>query len=67
MLCLADAIYNFKWVKIIQISQNGCQLFFEMLLIDVMFYNGHSEQMVFSVLIQNKKNEYNYWQLATGG
>ena len=21
-LCLADAIHNFKWVKIIQISQN---------------------------------------------
>ena len=27
MLCLADAIHNFKWVKIIQISQNGGQLF----------------------------------------
>ena len=26
-LCLADAIHNFKWVKIIQISQNGGQLF----------------------------------------
>ena len=25
-LCLADAIHNFKWVKIIQIWQNGCQL-----------------------------------------
>ena len=25
-LCLADAIHNFKWVKIIQIWQNG-QLF----------------------------------------
>ena len=22
-LCLADAIHNFKWVKIIQISQNA--------------------------------------------
>ena len=26
-LCLADAIHNFKWVKIIQIWQNGRQLF----------------------------------------
>ena len=26
-LCLADAIHNFKWVKIIQIWQNGGQLF----------------------------------------
>ena len=25
-LCLADAIHNFKWVKIIQIWHNGCQL-----------------------------------------
>ena len=27
MLCLADAIHNFKWLKIIQISQNEGQLF----------------------------------------
>ena len=27
MLCLADAIHNFKWVKIIQIWQNLGQLF----------------------------------------
>ena len=26
-LCLADAIHNFKWVKIIQIWQNGGHLF----------------------------------------
>ena len=26
-LCLADAIHNFKWVKIIQIWQNGDELF----------------------------------------
>ena len=26
-LCLADAIHNFKWAKIIQIWQNGGQLF----------------------------------------
>ena len=26
-LCLADAIHNFKWVKIIQISQSGSELF----------------------------------------
>ena len=26
-LGLADAIHNFKWVKIIQIRQNGGQLF----------------------------------------
>ena len=26
-LCLADAIHNFKWVKSIQIWQNGGQLF----------------------------------------
>ena len=33
-LCLADAIHNFKWVKIIQIWQNGVQLFLH-LLVDV--------------------------------
>ena len=27
IVCLADAIHNFKWVKIIQIWQNGGQLF----------------------------------------
>ena len=26
-LCFADAIHNFRWVKIIQIWQNGGQLF----------------------------------------
>ena len=26
-LCLTDAIHNFKWVKLIQIWQNGGQLF----------------------------------------
>ena len=26
-LCLADAIHNFKWVKIIQIWQKGGQFF----------------------------------------
>ena len=26
-LCLADAIHNFKWVKVIQISQNGVYYF----------------------------------------
>ena len=26
-MCLADAIHNFKWVKIIQIWQNGGHLF----------------------------------------
>ena len=26
-LCLADAIHNFKWVKIIEIWLNGGQLF----------------------------------------
>ena len=29
MLCLADAIHNFKWVKIIQIWQNGGQRFWK--------------------------------------
>ena len=29
-LCLADAIHNFKWVKIIQITQNRGQLFSNM-------------------------------------
>ena len=33
-LCLADAIHNFKWVKIIQISQNEGRRF---LLIGVTF------------------------------
>ena len=26
-LCLAEVIHNFKWLKIIQISSNGGQLF----------------------------------------
>ena len=39
-LCLADAIHNFKWVKIIQIWQNGGPLF-SILLIDVTFYVQH--------------------------
>ena len=34
MLCLADAIHNFKWVKINQIWQNG-GLFYQIVLIDV--------------------------------
>ena len=36
-LCFADAIHNFKWVKIIQIWQNGGRCF-QILLIDVTFY-----------------------------
>ena len=36
-LCLADAIHNFKWVKIIQIWQNGGHSF-QILLVDVTFY-----------------------------
>ena len=36
-LCLADAIHNSKWVKIIQIWQNGGQLFLN-IAGDVTFY-----------------------------
>ena len=36
-LCLADAIHNFKWVKIIHIWQNGCN-YFQILLINVTFF-----------------------------
>ena len=39
-LCLADAIHNSKWVKIIQIWQNG-GVHFQILLIDDMFYIWH--------------------------
>ena len=48
MLCLIDAIYNYKWVKILQIWQ----IDFEILLFDVTF---HIWNMVFNVLIQNAK------------
>ena len=37
-LCLADAIHNFKLLKIIQIRQNVGQRFYEILLFDVTFY-----------------------------
>ena len=37
-LCLADAIHNFKWEKIIQIWQNEGEDF-EIALIDVTFYH----------------------------
>ena len=40
-LCLADAIHNFKWVKIIQIWQNGAQLFSNPILIDITCYPKH--------------------------
>ena len=36
-LCLADAIHNFKWVKIIQILKMEVNCF-QTLLIDVTFY-----------------------------
>ena len=36
-LCLSDAIHNFKWVKSMQIWQNGGQLF-QILLLDVIIY-----------------------------
>ena len=37
-LCLADAIHNFKWVKIIQIDKMEVN-YFQILLIDVTFYH----------------------------
>ena len=36
-MCLADAIHNSKWVKIIRIWQNGGKKI-QILLIDVTFY-----------------------------
>ena len=36
-VCLADAIHNFKWVKIIQILQMEVS-HFEILLVDFTFY-----------------------------
>ena len=36
-LCLADAIHNFKWVKIIQNDKMEVNCF-QILLIDVKFY-----------------------------
>ena len=36
-LCLADAIHNFKWLKIIQIWQKEVNSF-QILLVDVTFY-----------------------------
>ena len=36
-MCLADAIHNFKWVKIIQIDKIEVNSF-QTLLVDVTFY-----------------------------
>ena len=36
-LCLANAIHNFKWVKIIKIDKMKVN-YFQILLIDVAFY-----------------------------
>ena len=57
-LCLADAIHNFKRVKIITIWLNGGLRFWN-LLIDVTFYLQHVKNLVFNVLINKwKKNKY---------
>ena len=53
-LCLADAIHNFKWVKIIQIWQNEGQRFWN-LANWFHIHIWHVQKMAFKVLIKNKK------------
>ena len=56
-LCLADAIHNIKWVKIIQIWQNGGQQISN--LADYCHFlslTGLKADII--VLIKNVKNEY---------
>ena len=59
-LCLADAIHNFKWVKIIQTWQNGGQLFsiFCRLMARFIFNMFKSWYMQY-VNTKRKKHEYN--------
>ena len=47
-LCLADAIHNFKWVKIIKIWQNGGQLFS-----NIAGWK-HVQKVIHNVLIKNE-------------
>ena len=54
-LCLADAIHNFKCVKIIEIWQNGNDI----LLIYFTFYLQDVQKLLFNVLINMIWNEYN--------
>ena len=64
-LCLADAIHNFKWVKIIHIWQNGGQLFSN--LTDwCHVYFQHVQKLIGNVLIKNVKNEYNRYRRLKG-
>ena len=50
------AIHNFKWVNIIQIWQNGGQLFSQQTdWCHFLYFN----MLVFNVLLKNKKTEYN--------
>ena len=51
-LCLADAIHNFKWAKIIQIWKKIDVNDFEILLFDVTFYPKHVQKLVFNALIK---------------
>ena len=64
-MCLADAIHNFKWVKIIQIWQMDVD-YFQILLIIVTFYLQYVWKLIGSVLIKNVKNEYNRHRQSKG-
>ena len=51
-LCLADAIHNFKWVKIIdKMEVNDL----EILLIDFTFHLKYVQKLVFFVMLKNEK------------
>ena len=50
-LCFADAIHNFKWVKMIQIWPNGGQLFW--ILADLCQILRHVWKVLFNVQIKN--------------
>ena len=58
-LCLANAIHNFKCVKIIQIRQNGGQLFLNLAKEMSRFIFNMCQNRVFNVLIKKVKHEYN--------
>ena len=49
-LCLADAIHNLKWLKIIQIwkkwrSITSAYMYFEIFLMNVMVYHYHVQKL----------------------
>ena len=53
-LCLADAIHNFKWVKIIQILQNGVEGFWNLADWSCFIFDIIEDWYLHNVLIKNE-------------